>query len=212
MMNREGAANGIPKESAGRKGDSGSGAVAGSIRKRLSTLLLTASAISFCLMCQAQTNVSGIQTVGDSFIPAAHGPDEIVSQTNQAVPKYEYKIEGGSILGPVLKWPLKGSDAGRDGGSLWPLEEGSKLLNERWKHGAKANLSTNNTAAIRKVVLDKFGKSKPEVGEIRKITEREYMVQGSYYFGPLGSGGFYFVLVRSESKWILIGQYYIWIS
>jgi hypothetical protein len=131
----------------------------------------------------------------------------LLSQTKQELPKYEYQVDGEWILGPTLKWPLKGSD-----GSLWPSKEGGKLIEERWTKGAEAKLPADDMEAIRKLVVEKLPKSKPKIEAVKKISEREYMVYGEWYSGPLAAGGLHFVVVRSGNEWILIARYYDWIS
>ena len=86
------------------------------------------------------------------------------SQTNQPALRNIFKVEGEWILGPTLKWPLKGSD-----GSLWPSPESGKLLTDRWANGELANLSTDDSATVRKIVLDKLPNTDPKVGKIKKI-------------------------------------------
>jgi hypothetical protein len=129
------------------------------------------------------------------------------AQTKNEIPKYEYKVEGDWILGPTLKWPLKGSD-----GSLWPSREGGKLVKNRWTEGAEAKLPPADTEAIEKVVFDKLPKDKRKMGAVKKISEREYMVYASWYSGPRAPGGLHFVVVNSGNGWIVIAHYYDWIS
>jgi len=128
-------------------------------------------------------------------------------QGKQQTPKYEYKVEGEWILGPTLKWPLKGSD-----GTLWTSQDGYQLLGERWTHGAAVELTADDLATIRTAVFKKLPERNAAIRSIKKITECEYMVEGRWYTGPHSAGALWFVFVQSQNKWILIGYYFIWIS
>ncbi len=122
---------------------------------------------------------------------------------------YEPKTEGEWILGPTLKWPLNDSK-----GDLAPSnrDEGYKLLFDRWKQGKTARLAKDDVAAIRTIISKHLPNHNPKIGSIKKISNREYMVEATWHSGPKASGGLWFVFVKNEKDWVLLGRYYIWIS
>jgi hypothetical protein len=116
---------------------------------------------------------------------------------------------GLSVFATDYQWPGRHSDT-------YPYPEGKdaqKIIEDRFAKASKKALGGDaDIAAIKKLVLSRITQSQPSVNEIRWLSSTLVMVDASWYEGPLGAAGYYYVVEKKKDKWEIVTYYMLWIS
>jgi hypothetical protein len=96
----------------------------------------------------------------------------------------------------------------RESPDFWPERTNDVaeiLFSKRWEHAwQKALGSKEDVDSIRAAIIGHMKNPKAEVHEIRWISARLVMAKSSWYTGPLASGGYTYVLRKSEQGWTVL--------
>jgi hypothetical protein len=93
-------------------------------------------------------------------------------------------------------------------------KDGDKILHRRWEKASKKPLGTDaDTAAIKKVILAHIKEGKQsEVDEIRWLSPALIMADAGWYYGPLASAGYFYIVEKKKGKWEIVTRYMLCIS
>jgi hypothetical protein len=90
---------------------------------------------------------------------------------------------------------------------------GGLLIGKRWNAGSVVPLgTTTDIKLIRGAVLARITEAHPRINEIRWLSSTSVMASASWYVGPLGAGGYTYVLRKGSRGWVVLTYYMEWIS
>jgi hypothetical protein len=113
----------------------------------------------------------------------------------------------------------KAEDIFEKGPDYWPEEtrRGAYwirlLLSKRWQIVSTKPLDTKtDIASIRKAVRRDMKIPPAKVDEIGWLSSSVVMVSSRWYQGPLGAGGFIYVLQKGKDGWVILRRYLMWVA